>query len=492
MAPQLAFRSSFVAGQSTRARFWRRRDRATLPPRLSDLRVEPEARLDEDWVEAEFVEDRGWEAPCRCERCVAGARGVDLLDHNWFWARETLARGGVFNPLRLAGWGTARRAQPEPSPERTFGPAEILACIERLVSCPVARDPSDGQLDEDAAILHAHVAARPEEREALVAALLFRPLWIRRPQTWRRGSGRSMLEHLLLVYPVPSFLLGAWRRDAGRLELRWFAWAIALGQGSSLAALTKLARARKTPGEWPRLPKKLPGLLARVPAHLVPVEAVMYAEVLRLGGSGVEFAWLTSDYGYVLDPTLARPSARDFWEGAVRWLARHRAELGEDAAMAVLAWARHVHTERHRRGERFDWAGRSPRAARREAERYAMERSHYRWRPRLRWSGQRWDWELGQGERTWAFVELVTSEQLARESAAMAHCVYGYDRACAEGHSAIFSLRCDGERCLTIEVRLPTKRVVQALGRCNRAARPWEQAVVRQWADRFLRETQRE
>jgi hypothetical protein len=69
---------------------------------------------------------------------------------------------------------------------------------------------------------------------------------------------------------------------------------------------------------------------------------------------------------------------------------------------------------------------------------------------------------------------------LAEESQAMHHCVTLYAYRCAQGQSAIFSLRAAGERRITIELDA-LGRIVQARGACNRAATGEEQAVMARW-----------
>ena len=70
----------------------------------------------------------------------------------------------------------------------------------------------------------------------------------------------------------------------------------------------------------------------------------------------------------------------------------------------------------------------------------------------------------------------------------MRHCVASYSRWCLLGWSTIWSMRCYGptgdERRLTIEV-LPQRRFVRdALGFCNRRAKPEEREILKLWAQR--------
>src|SRR5262249_34166353 len=115
-----------------------------------------------------------------------------------------------------------------------------------------------------------------------VVLLLLAPFWIRSLGEWSPPSadldaiGRSLIEHLLLRYPVPEALPRPWR-TANFPSLKWVSWLVLLGQGASLR------RAGSRFG-W----SVSSGLLQRflvAPADLEPREAVMWAEITRLGGT---------------------------------------------------------------------------------------------------------------------------------------------------------------------------------------------------------------
>lgn len=327
-------------------------------------------------------------------------------------------------------------------------------------------------------------------RVTTVALLLFRPLWLRSPRSWRppaNASSRrllaSLIEHVFARFSYPRFLQSAWASAHEQLDVRLLAWTVTLAQGGSLRRLHALVFVED---EWCEgfgpLPKKLPARLHEVPANLHPVDAVMYAEILRLGGSPVELRRLRLDVSFRVDPTKHAPDRGDrtFWESTVRWLVRHREALDvldDEAIERLLRWAQHRHTERH--AEPFSWSGRSPQAALTEARLYHRQ-LHTRHRG-LCWSSRGWDHDMVCDDVEWTIHELTTSEALADESYAMAHCVRMYDLQCRSGHSAIFSVRCEGERRLTVEVHPATRRVVQIAGQYNRRATADEQALIARW-----------
>ena len=105
-------------------------------------------------------------------------------------------------------------------------------------------------------------------------------------------------------------------------------------------------------------------------------------------------------------------------------------------------------------------------------------RSRSPWRA---WAHHGWDWQVRIGEADWEIRELTNSTELQAESQAMSHCVRSYDQACWHGHTAIFSLQQDGRRRVTIELQLPSKRVVQVKRACNQSPSALELAVIDRW-----------
>lgn len=82
--------------------------------------------------------------------------------------------------------------------------------------------------------------------------------------------------------------------------------------------------------------------------------------------------------------------------------------------------------------------------------------------------------------------EILTLKDLFNEGAKMSHCVASYAALIAEGKCSIWSMRADGERKLTIEVKTnpwngkPT--IVQARGTRNRIPTPTEELILLRWA----------
>jgi hypothetical protein len=310
---------------------------------------------------------------------------------------------------------------------------------------------------------------------------LFAPFWLAEPYDWDPRGEISLLDHLFVRYDVPGFLYREWSNDQDR-QPKWLAWFIIIGQGGSLH------RAAEHFG-W-RIPARLPAHLAAAPSEVSPTLACLHAEVMRLGGTKVDFDRLIRNRWFVLDPTEYSANATHgaFWRDTVRWMSRHRDELTEDDASLVLDWALHEYTE----GERIDapvfsWRGRSARAAVARGRQYQAE-IQARWPfaagPDLQWRARGWSWQI---ERTateqWSFVELTSTADLRDEGRALRHCVATYSARCAAGHSAIVSARRNDEPCLTIELAPRTRKIVQIRGAGNREATPDERQVIAFWQE---------
>lgn len=114
--------------------------------------------------------------------------------------------------------------------------------------------------------------------------LVLAPFWIRPLDAWTPPSESdritdSLIEHVLVRYPVPEAFYRPWR-TIHLPSLKWVSWLLLIGQGASLH------RAAARFG-W-RISSKLHPHLLAAPVRLEPVEAVIWAEIMRLGGSQLD------------------------------------------------------------------------------------------------------------------------------------------------------------------------------------------------------------
>ena len=334
--------------------------------------------------------------------------------------------------------------------------------------------------------------AHPALTNAIVAAVLFHPFWIRRISEWKACAGptvelrRSLVDHLFTRYPVTEFLYANWQREEEFPRLKWIAWFVLQSQGASLQ------KAASHFG-W-RVGGRLQGLLHDTPPDLNTLMGVIWAEVQRLGGDDRVFNRLVSDRSYVIDVTSDTVEQNEgiveFWEGAVRWLSKHGDQLSDEDAALVLSWAAHQRAEEERARRaidqqvgifRWDRLGRA--RAVREATAYNIEIAGHHQRSRAcpqEWTERGWSWE-SPDKGTWSVKELHTFKELVAEGAVMHHCVAFYDQQCAQGSCVICSLRHRGRRVLTIECNPKRMELVQIRGACNRPAEAVEMQVVSRW-----------
>jgi hypothetical protein len=419
--------------------------------------------------------------------------------------------------------GALARAEPVVPAPREVRPSHgsdalgeaVFAHVERVVARARAHEfPYGEEIEVALARVNGglrgleEVLARFQDRPGpVLMALLFAPFWVRPLWSWQAPEGddtavtRSLVEHLFQIHAVPRALQQPWLVE-GLPSLKWVTWLILLGQGGNLHRAARLFG-------W-SVGKRFTHHFAAAPDHLTALEACVWAEVARLGGERRDLERLLRNPAYAIDPTevpgsTTQPSIDDgagwsqeqlharalhlartraFWLEAVAWLVQRRAELTDEAAALVLAWAMHEHTESLRQwpvpGAPFRWQGRESAPAHAAALEYRRQQeTPY---AALTWRARGLDWETGEGAPVaWTVRELTSSQALAEESLAMHHCVASYGHRCAQGRSAIFSLCSGGLRKITVELDPTSHRIVQARGACNRAATSEEQAVLARW-----------
>lgn len=341
-------------------------------------------------------------------------------------------------------------------------------------------------------LAHRHLLEDPECSHAgmILSLLHLRPFWIRPLSTWPHAdlAGtewiESLVNYLLVQFPVPKFI----HREVWANQYRWeFRWVPGFFNGKAAIWFILAARGislhRAAPHfDWV-VPKGMVHWLAQAPENLSVPESTLWAEVMRLGGSPIEFERLRRHYGFQMDLTsggVNRKSCLQPLRETVHWLIVHRDELTEESCTIIMSWYSHEFTEIQAGRPGASMKGRSVQGALRIARTYLAER--HKPYVNLSWPKHGWDWETAESNSmTWTVRELITGVELREEGMALAHCVGGYAHRCAAGEAAIFSLQLNGQRRLTIEVSLPAKTIIQVRGTCNRPATAEEQEVVNRW-----------
>jgi PcfJ-like protein len=304
-----------------------------------------------------------------------------------------------------------------------------------------------------------------------------RPVWVRTLGDWQPlGKSRltqleSLIEHLLVRWPVPRFLFRVFHdgttRSAGADLF------VHLAQGGSLQRAIELGL--------------LPATLNRVARHAFMrtttsctiVEAVRHAQVRAFGGTVVLARELLNTF-------LGRELVDDaFWSRVIEWLC-----TCDEVALGRVGHALDRIRVARERNPALSPSARTLRGIVREPEpppgqlvNARIDTTPYRSSGFV--SGE---WMLddpgGTASReSWTLTEIRDARELAVEGALLRHCVFTYHGQIVSGGCSIWSLRRDGSRRLTIEVWNSSKRVVQVRGRKNRAPRAHEISLVMRWAD---------
>ena len=312
-------------------------------------------------------------------------------------------------------------------------------------------------------------------------ACILSPFWLRSPKTWNKASGIHILNHLFTLYETPNVLLQQWfisrRYDRPPMPFKWICWYIIIGQGGSLKKAAKFFK-------W-NIPNKFQHYLMKAPDTIYPMEANIYAEIHRLGGNHQDFVRVMYNQVLVIDPTEKNydESFLKFWKDTVSWLIKHRGALSDDESSMVAAWAIHRYTESNRDENiaDFSWKGRAVVNVLAQSLEYVTSVTMVSWIG-YEWEKHDWDWSLkDENENKWDFTELINGEQLFEEGMYMSHCVGSYSGRCASGASAIFSLKKNDNRMITIEVNPKSKMLVQSLGKGNRRPSPSEINIIKLW-----------
>ncbi len=305
--------------------------------------------------------------------------------------------------------------------------------------------------------------------------------WARAVEQWRpAGRGvrrglRSLIDHLLVSYPVPPFLYRALLESAAgqACDSRVITLFMRAASGMSLHAI--LRDLFPVP-----LTRRMTALLIDTPEDFNLIPALRRVQLLASGGS-------ESLARAVSGTRLGREFQRneDFWSAVLHWFCR-QAVLEDSEVGPLIDYIDHCRIH----NQDFAITGRSLKALRagmrdwhRELAR--MEKLRGRVFDRSGFAEGIWEGRplrSGLNPPLWTMEEILCSKDLAREGRVMHHCVASYNGGIESGWRSIWSLRMDDEPFLTIEVLNGTRQVVQARGRRNRSPRPAELNYLRRWS----------
>ncbi len=316
-----------------------------------------------------------------------------------------------------------------------------------------------------------------ENREVLSRVVILP--WRRPVEAWRpvacssRARLNSLIDHLLVRYPIPLFLRHAFLEtsDDDSLQVSVVDLFQHLADGRS-------AREAVATGLIPLpLTRRMLHLFVNSPAGFTVTDALQRAQVLGYGGSEPLARAVVG--ARIQDKMHA---TREFWAQAVHWFCR-QPDLTPAQVGPLVDYFEHRCSE----DKRFSTKGRTVGSLTRDMLFWHKDLQVGRrlrivqFRPSGLANGT-WTHKANGKPETWTMREVLSGRELALEGRAMNHCVATYAGKIGLGRCSIWSLRRDGERALTVEADKAGMRVNQARGPCNRKPSPAEARWLRAWA----------
>jgi PcfJ-like protein len=309
-----------------------------------------------------------------------------------------------------------------------------------------------------------------EDIQAVYNIVLFRPYWTKDFFDWKPYSKhanqqiKELAAYLFCKYKVPDFLYQCFYETK---STQFIYWLIHIGTGGKVKEMTNIP-----------IPftQKMGHYFLQAPDKLTITEALRWAQVKGLGGDDrlaerICYSWIsTKPYSH-----------EDFWEAFIQLLA-NGGMFNINKTTELIDYVR----EAKRENERYSLKGRTLKSLLRQSDVWHQRFSHTKinqvWKP--------CGIEGYRAEKKSEIVmleELTESRQLTAEGKTMKHCVGSYAFYCAKGKSAIFSLRKYSGGVLldiiaTIEVSIPSQRVVQAKAKMNKPISDEARKYMETWA----------
>lgn len=327
--------------------------------------------------------------------------------------------------------------------------------------------------------------------------------WRELPSTWvPRGKSAhtqlvSLVEHLWVQFPMPSFLfeiLTRIPRASTEKDLVEFYYAVAGGFSVYKAAQILI----KTP-----LSKKMVHRFMQTKSGVSVIQAIRETQIEAFGGCRrLALALRNTPPGrsFMFDET--------FWSSIIQWFC-NQPMLDPQQVPPLTDYINHCKTED------LQWSikGRTVTSMTRGMERWHHILENIKkvkkvvFEPSGSNSGR---WVRGKDPSdmsVYTLTEILSTKDLAREGKKMRHCVYSYGRSIASGRTSIWSFRSqkherlhvedaegvkktqftpldDPEHVVTIEILNAQKKVVQAQGKMNKPPPAWAMKFVQEWASR--------
>lgn len=317
--------------------------------------------------------------------------------------------------------------------------------------------------------------------------------WLKSPKNWipenvddsSEKLKQDLIQYLFVRYEVPQFMHKAW----ADLEPLYIGWFIHLAQGHNI---------RTAPGMQAHLTKKMAHFFLQTPAEYDIKDALVYGQVMALGGTEALVKKLISlpikhlfqnqdTWFMLLRLFINHPELKDGtqMERIVSYLNAQRfarvyiddyGQLGEEKVQKVSLKGKTMNSLM--RGVK-EWETRC---------KYGNNRRHL-----ITWTPAKISNFLYRANKAderspiYRIMQLTNNFAIQREGEVMRHCVGSYLERCTDGETSIWALTAttyNGVKpLLTIQVH-KAKTIVQVRGKNNSMPTVENSHLVRQWAKR--------
>ena len=306
--------------------------------------------------------------------------------------------------------------------------------------------------------------------QAIFNIVQFRVHWKKDFFEWRPSANRpeeqlkELTFYLFCQYKVPDFLYKSFYEKSNMRFIKWF---IHIGTGGRAKDLKDI------PFEFTQ---KMGHYFLQAPSKLSVAEALRWAQVKGMNGDDkladrIAYSWIS-----------AKGNEHEaFWESFLRILV-NGGMFNHNKITELIDYTR----ETKRQNINYNLKGRTLQSLLRQSDewhkRAILTRGIQLWNS----SGIN-EYKVEKKTETIAFEELTGSKLLSEEGRNMKHCVATYAQLCVSGKTAIFSLRKYSiglliETLATIEVSLPTRRIVQAKAKMNKKVSDEARKYIDVWA----------
>jgi hypothetical protein len=321
--------------------------------------------------------------------------------------------------------------------------------------------------------------------------------FVRPIRDWQpsQGSQRriftSLVEHLLMQYLTPPFMISAWLGPSSQAAWQKQMWHIGMGRGFSIRRLDVPIH----------MTRRMENLFLKAPHHFTIEQAFRYSQILGMGGDRhLAAAIIATRMGTDLEND-------DFWASVVRFFI-NASNMKPSQVNPIVDFLYHAKfAKREVIAENraiilnppypdFSMKGRSLNSIIRMVEKWHGDIAECKDNAGLSWPRSSirdfayleefLDSEGNRRQRIWTISQLLYGAQLTEEGRAMGHCAGIYSLACFKGLTTVWSMKMEScqnvRRILTIEVEPIGRLIRQARAKHNRMPDDRSLDILKRWA----------